>query len=143
VAADSTIAPLFAVGIARLAGAGTERYVELVGILAVIVDAIVILVWLLRPAASPRSCRPRYHRLPRRLADIDFTGTRPLRHRLDQLDESGTAFALARAGHQPRGNLAKRPPRAHRRGPPIRLGRRRRPGARAAQSSRNRRRDDV
>jgi high affinity sulfate transporter 1 len=48
VGADSTIAPLFAVGVARIAGAGTTRYVEMVGILAVIVGAIVALVGLLR-----------------------------------------------------------------------------------------------
>src|SRR5664279_1676222 len=35
VGADSTIAPLFAVGIAGLAAAGSVRYVDLVGVLAV------------------------------------------------------------------------------------------------------------
>ncbi len=48
VGADSTIAPLFAVGIAHLAPIGSVRYVDLVGILAVEVGALVALVWLLR-----------------------------------------------------------------------------------------------
>jgi SulP family sulfate permease len=48
VGADSTIAPLFAVGIARLAPIGSSRYVDLVGILAVMVGALVALVGLLR-----------------------------------------------------------------------------------------------
>jgi high affinity sulfate transporter 1 len=48
VGADSTIAPLFAVGIGHLAGTGTTNYVDLVGILAVMVGAIVALVGLLR-----------------------------------------------------------------------------------------------
>ena len=48
VGADSTIAPLFAVGIAGLAATGSPRYVELIGILAVLVGAIVALVWVLR-----------------------------------------------------------------------------------------------
>ncbi len=48
VGADSTIAPLFAVGVARLAASGTPRYQELVGILAVMVGALVVLVWLAR-----------------------------------------------------------------------------------------------
>ena len=48
VGADSTIAPLFAVGIAHLAPTGSSHYVELVGILAVMVGAIVALVGLLR-----------------------------------------------------------------------------------------------
>jgi sulfate permease, SulP family len=48
VGADSTIAPLFAVGVAGLAASGSQRYVELVGILSVLVGAIVALVWLLR-----------------------------------------------------------------------------------------------
>src|ERR1700742_894564 len=48
VGADSTIAPLFAVGVARLAASGTPRYEELVGILAVMVGALVALVWLAR-----------------------------------------------------------------------------------------------
>jgi len=48
VGADSTIAPLFAVGIAHLAPAGSTSYVELVGILAVAVGVIVALVGLLR-----------------------------------------------------------------------------------------------
>jgi SulP family sulfate permease len=48
VGADSTIAPLFAVGVAHLAAAGSSRYVDLVGILAVAVGVIVALVWLLR-----------------------------------------------------------------------------------------------
>ncbi len=48
VGADSTIAPLFAVGVAHLAPAGSTRYVELVGILAVAVGVLVALVWLLR-----------------------------------------------------------------------------------------------
>ena len=37
VGADSTIAPLFAVGVAHLASTGSPRYVDLVGILAVLV----------------------------------------------------------------------------------------------------------
>ncbi|HUZ18948.1 MAG TPA: SulP family inorganic anion transporter [Acidimicrobiales bacterium] len=48
VGADSTIAPLFAAGIAHLAPPGSPRYVELVAILAVMVGAIVVLVGLLR-----------------------------------------------------------------------------------------------
>jgi SulP family sulfate permease len=48
VGADSTIAPLFAVGIGRLAATGSPRYVELVGILSVTVGVLVALVWMLR-----------------------------------------------------------------------------------------------
>jgi sulfate permease, SulP family len=48
VGADSTIAPLFAVGVARFATSGTPRYQELVAILAVMVGALVALVWLAR-----------------------------------------------------------------------------------------------
>jgi SulP family sulfate permease len=48
VGADSTIAPLFAVGIAHLAPAGSTDYVALVGILAVMVGLIVALVGVLR-----------------------------------------------------------------------------------------------
>jgi sulfate permease, SulP family len=48
VGADSTIAPLFAVGIARLAPAGSSHYVDLVGILALMVGLIVVLVGVLR-----------------------------------------------------------------------------------------------
>ena len=48
VGADSTIAPLFAVGIAHLAPTGSTDYIALVGILAVTVGAIVALIGLLR-----------------------------------------------------------------------------------------------
>src|SRR5450755_2932282 len=48
VGADSTIAPLFAVGIAQLVPIGSPQYVDLVGILAVAVGLLVALVWLLR-----------------------------------------------------------------------------------------------
>jgi sulfate permease, SulP family len=48
VGADSTIAPLFAAGVGALATVGSPRYVELVGILSVLVGTIVALVWLLR-----------------------------------------------------------------------------------------------
>src|SRR5271167_1594829 len=48
VGADSTIAPLFAVGIMRLAPAGSGHYVDLVGILAVMVGVIVALIGVLR-----------------------------------------------------------------------------------------------
>ena len=48
VGADSTIAPLFAVGIADLAPTESARYVDLVGILAVMAGVIVVLVGLLR-----------------------------------------------------------------------------------------------
>jgi high affinity sulfate transporter 1 len=48
VGADSTIAPLFAVGIAHLAPTESARYVDLVGILAVMAGVIVVLVGLLR-----------------------------------------------------------------------------------------------
>jgi sulfate permease, SulP family len=48
VGADSTIAPLFAVGIAHLAPSGSTNYVALVGILAVMVGIIVALIGLLR-----------------------------------------------------------------------------------------------
>ncbi len=48
VGADSTIAPLFAVGISHLAPAGSTDYIALVGILAVMVGTIVALIGLLR-----------------------------------------------------------------------------------------------
>ena len=48
VGADSTIAPLFAVGIGHLAAAGSSDYVDLVGMLAVMVGTIVALIGLLR-----------------------------------------------------------------------------------------------
>ncbi len=48
VGADSTIAPLFAVGLGVFATVGGARYVDLVGILAVMVGLIVAAVWLLR-----------------------------------------------------------------------------------------------
>jgi high affinity sulfate transporter 1 len=48
VGADSTIAPLFAFGIARLAPAGSVHYGDLVGILAVMVGVLVALIGLLR-----------------------------------------------------------------------------------------------
>jgi high affinity sulfate transporter 1 len=48
VGADSTIAPLFAAGVAGLAITGSAHYVELVGILAVMVGLMVMLVSLLR-----------------------------------------------------------------------------------------------
>jgi sulfate permease, SulP family len=48
VGADSTIAPLFAVGVARMAASGSIRYEDLVSILAVMVGVLVALVWLLR-----------------------------------------------------------------------------------------------
>ena len=48
VGADSTIAPLFAVGIAAVASAGSPDYVALIGILAVMVGVAVALVGLLR-----------------------------------------------------------------------------------------------
>jgi SulP family sulfate permease len=48
VGADSTIAPLFAVGVARIAPSGSLRYQDLVEILAVMVGILVALVWLLR-----------------------------------------------------------------------------------------------
>jgi sulfate permease, SulP family len=48
VGADSTIAPLFAVGIAHLAATGSPQYVALVSLLAVIVGVIVVLVGLFR-----------------------------------------------------------------------------------------------
>ena len=48
VGADSTIAPLFAAGVSALALTGSPHYVELVGILAVMVGLIVMLVGLLR-----------------------------------------------------------------------------------------------
>ncbi len=48
VGADSTIAPLFAVGIAGIAEAGSPRSIELAGILAVCVGVIVAAVGLLR-----------------------------------------------------------------------------------------------
>jgi len=48
VGADSTIAPLFAVGVSHLALSGSPQYVDLVGILAVMVGVIVALVSLLR-----------------------------------------------------------------------------------------------
>jgi high affinity sulfate transporter 1 len=48
VGADSTIAPLFAVAIMRLAPAGSPHYIDLVGLVAVLVGAIVALIGLLR-----------------------------------------------------------------------------------------------
>ena len=48
VGADSTIAPLFAAGVAALAASGSARYIDLVGILAVMTGVLVALVWLLR-----------------------------------------------------------------------------------------------
>ncbi len=48
VGADSTIAPLFAVGVASLAATGSTHYVDLVSILAVMVGLIVMLVSILR-----------------------------------------------------------------------------------------------
>jgi SulP family sulfate permease len=48
VGADSTIAPLFAVGVAHFATAGSMRYIDLVGIVAVGTGILVGLVWLLR-----------------------------------------------------------------------------------------------
>jgi high affinity sulfate transporter 1 len=48
VGADSTIAPLFAVGVAGLAATGSSRYVVLVAVLAVMVGVIVMLVSILR-----------------------------------------------------------------------------------------------
>jgi SulP family sulfate permease len=48
VGADSTIAPLFATGVSALALTGSPHYVELVGILAVMVGLMVMLVSVLR-----------------------------------------------------------------------------------------------
>jgi high affinity sulfate transporter 1 len=48
VGADSTIAPLFAVGVAHFAAAGSPHYVDLIGLLAVMVGVIVALVGILR-----------------------------------------------------------------------------------------------
>jgi sulfate permease, SulP family len=48
VGADSTIAPLFAIGIAHFASTGSPYYIDLVGILAVTTGIIVALVGLLR-----------------------------------------------------------------------------------------------
>ena len=48
VGADSTVAPLFAAGVAAIAASGSARYVDLVGILAVMAGVLVALVWLLR-----------------------------------------------------------------------------------------------
>ena len=48
VGADSTIAPLFAVAIGHLAGLGSADYMDLIGILAVMVGLMVALVGLLR-----------------------------------------------------------------------------------------------
>ncbi len=48
VGADSTIAPLFAVGVARFASSGSAHYVNLVAILALLVGAIVAIVGILR-----------------------------------------------------------------------------------------------
>ena len=48
VGADSTIAPLFAVGIGHLAGIGSAHYIVLVGLLAVVVGVLVVLVGVLR-----------------------------------------------------------------------------------------------
>ncbi len=48
VGADSTIAPLFALSVGRLAMANSTRYGEFVAILAVMVGIVLALVWLLR-----------------------------------------------------------------------------------------------
>ena len=48
VGADSTIAPLFAVGVAHLAPLGSARYIELVAILSVMVGILVSIVGLAR-----------------------------------------------------------------------------------------------
>ncbi len=48
VGADSTIAPLFAAGVAGLVAAGSSQYIELVAILAVMVGIMVMLVSILR-----------------------------------------------------------------------------------------------
>jgi sulfate permease, SulP family len=48
VGADSTIAPLFAVGVAHLAQAGSPEYLNLVAMLAVVAGVLVALVGLLR-----------------------------------------------------------------------------------------------
>jgi sulfate permease, SulP family len=48
VGADSTIAPLFAVGIGHLAGLGSVSYIDLVGLLAVMVGVLVAAIGLLR-----------------------------------------------------------------------------------------------
>ena len=48
VGADSTIAPLFAAGVAGLAATGSPRYVDLVEILAVMVGLMLLIVSLLR-----------------------------------------------------------------------------------------------
>jgi SulP family sulfate permease len=48
VGGDSTIAPLFAVGIAGLAATGSPHYIALVGILAVMVGVLVALIGVLR-----------------------------------------------------------------------------------------------
>src|SRR5271156_5372880 len=48
VGADSTIAPLFAVGVAHLALTGSPDYVALVGLVAVLVGVLVALVAILR-----------------------------------------------------------------------------------------------
>lgn len=48
VGADSTIAPMFAVGVGALAATGSSRYIALVGIVAVIVGLLVVLVGALR-----------------------------------------------------------------------------------------------
>jgi sulfate permease, SulP family len=48
VGGDSTIAPLFAAGVTALAATGSPHYIALVGILAVMVGAMVMLVSLLR-----------------------------------------------------------------------------------------------
>jgi len=48
VGADSTITPIFAVGVATIAAAGTPRYADLVMVLALVVGALVAAVGLLR-----------------------------------------------------------------------------------------------
>src|SRR6516164_1068833 len=48
VAADSTIAPIFAGGVASLAAAGSPHYAELVTLLALMVGTILLIVGLLR-----------------------------------------------------------------------------------------------
>ena len=48
VGADSTIAPLFAVGVAGVAAGGSPQYVQMVSLLAVLVGVLVALVGILR-----------------------------------------------------------------------------------------------
>src|SRR6185437_9449243 len=146
VGADSTIAPLFAVGVARFAASGTPEYQDLIGILAVMVGVLVAIVWLARlgwisellsaPIITgfPRRDRGDHHRAPVARPARGAFGWRlhASPHRLGHLRSRPPQ--RRDAGHRARGVRADGRRRADRR--PA-AGGSRRPGG----SDRRRRRD--